>query len=170
MALIRDMFTYWRKPVFTEERVPLDNEALRGLATLLAFSLGGVFAIFIGLGVVFQLFKVEQPQTSAEMNEFMKSAAFPLVVIVLVPIIEEVIFRSWLGLKWGVMLIMPILLWGVAGIIFLKEKPLPTELDFAIMVALSVLFTLYIIQYCRMASDEVRQERAIQSIFPMVFG
>lgn len=169
MALIHEMFAYWRKPIFTQKRQVLDNEALRGLTMLLAFSLGGVFAIFIGLGILFQILEVEHPQTSAEMNKFMKSAAFPLIVIVLVPIIEEIVFRSWLGIKWGVMLIMPILLWGVAGVIFLKEKSLPPELDFAIMVGLSALIFVYIIHFCRTTSDAARQDRALQSIFPFIF-
>jgi len=169
MALIRDMLSYWKRPVFTVQIQRLDTDALIELGKLLAFCLGGVFAIFIAIGLLFQILSVEPPQMSEAADELAMSPVFPLLAIIIVPAIEEVIFRSWLGIKWGVMLILPILLWGVACIVFLQEKTLSSELDFAIMVGLSALIFVYVVQYCRMASEPVQQDKALQRVFPFIF-
>ena len=169
MSLIPKMLIYWKRPVFTEKRQRLDTNALIELGKLLAFCLGGVFAIFIVIGLIFQVLNIEPPKMSDAADELAMSPIFPLLAILIVPAIEEVIFRSGLGIKWGVMLILPILLWGVACIIFLQEKTLSSELDFAIMVGLSTLICVYIIQYCRMVSRPVQQDRALQRVFPFIF-
>jgi len=97
------------------------------------------------------------------------SPIFPLLAIVIVPTLEEVLFRSWLGINWGVMLIMPLLLWGAAAVTYMQDKSIPESVDFMIIVGLSTLIFVYIIQYCRAALHEARTDKALHSVFPMVF-
>jgi len=169
MSLIPDMIAYWKRPQFTTERMSITSESLIDLIKLLAFSLGGVFALMIFTGFVFQILGAERPNVSEDFAKASQQSYFIILAVILAPIVEEVLFRSWLGVKWGVLLILPILLWSLGVIIFLQDKDMVFEVDVLCLVGLTVLTGLYIIQYCRTANRQNYHEQVLERLFPFIF-
>ena len=169
MSLIPDMTAYWKRPKFKTAREPQSASTLIDIFKLLVFSLGGVFAIMIAVGLVFQIMGLERPDVSDDFAKASEKRYFIVFAVILAPLVEEMIFRSWLGMKWGVLLILPILLWCVGVIVFLQEKALPYTLDVACLIGLTILVGTYCVQYCRTATIEGYHEAVLERIFPFIF-
>lgn len=169
MNILPDMLSYWRRPVFHASRERMNGDTLLALVKLLGFSFAAVILISIVTGLLLQGLGLSRPDVNDDFAEMMKSSYFFIGAVILAPLIEEILFRSWLGAVWGVLLVLPLLLWGVVLIVFLQDKALSQSLDLAIVIGMSLLIGAYCIQYCRTASVEGRHKAALQSIFPFIF-
>jgi membrane protease YdiL (CAAX protease family) len=169
MNLLPDMLTYWRRPFFHKSREKVSGKALMALLKLLGFSFAAVFLISIVTGLLLQGMGLSRPDVSEDFAEMMNSAYFFFGAVILAPFIEEVLFRSWLGSVWGVLLVLPLLLWAVALILFLYDKALEQSIELAIIIGISLLIGAYCVQYCRTASKDGHHEAALQRVFPFIF-
>lgn len=169
MNILPDMLAYWRRPIFYPSRERLSGESLMALVKLLGFSFAAVFFISIVTGLLLQSLGLSRPDISEDFTDMMNSSFFFFGAVILAPLIEEVLFRSWMGAVWGVLLVLPLLLWGVVLILFLQDKALSPSLDLTIVIAISALIGAYCIQYCRTATQKGHHEAALQRVFPLIF-
>ena len=86
------------RPVYRDTRDPVDAEGLRHLLVLFLLS---VLAVFVVMGVVWPIILSanggEAPANANDALAEMNPGRMVLMVVVLAPLIEELLFRSWLG-------------------------------------------------------------------------
>ncbi len=106
-----ELFRYLAYPFFTTERDPLDRAAFIAIAKLL----GIVFLIAIIGGSLAQgLYAVSESAPAENQLSTTEWTAFRvLIACVIAPILEELVFRSWLGAKKGLTYVFPlfVLIW-----------------------------------------------------------
>jgi len=91
------------------------------------------------------------------------------MAVIFAPIVEELLFRSWLGRVWGVLLVMPVLL-AIMAVIALSGQSgaMPTVSMIGVALVMGSL-GLYLRRYFETKRVKGLQERAAQHIFPYAF-
>ena len=111
-----------------------------------------------------------QPAETSEAFEAMsQGASFIFIAVILAPVIEELLFRSWLGRVWGVLLVMPLLLAATASFaLYGQRAAMPILSTFGALVVLGSL-AVYLQRYFNTQHIPNRHEQVVQDLFPYIF-
>lgn len=169
MAVIKDMMGYLRRPHPVAVRAPFTPQALMELIKLLGFALLMLPVLGIFMGALFATTGVVVPEPSREFAEVMNRPNFIFIAAVMAPLIEELLFRAWLGKRGGVLWVAPLLLVGLAVITLSNAQPLSLGIRSALMILVAGSFTLYIRRYLSLRRDEAILNAAQARVFPFAF-
>ena len=108
-------------------------------------------------------------ETSKAFKDMAQGSSFIFIAIILAPLIEELLFRSWLGRIWGILLAMPMLLAITAALsLYGHRSAMPEAYIFGILIVLGSL-ALYLQCYFDTKPVKGRHEQAVQQLFPYIF-
>jgi len=145
-TLYADMVRYFRQPIFTQHREKLNAQNLIALLGLIGLVVLTVIPLNI-LSAVLLNIAGESPLKASEDFQAMKAgASFVLIAVIMAPFIEEMLFRSWLGMRWGVLLVMPALLifWACFKITLgLQNEALVSVLRWVLIFGLGLYFWVF---------------------------
>lgn len=111
MTIIFDLLRYLRRPFFTDKRQKFDWAALTQILQLLIF--GFILAALVSRasGMVYCVFEGAVPSSTDAINRTRESLwSYVLSAVIIAPLFEELLFRSWIGHRRGLLLILPIAL------------------------------------------------------------
>ena len=169
MAVIKDMFTYLRRPVMQRQRRRFTPDALFDLIKLLGFAF--LMLIFAGMvmGLVFQVAGVTLPEPSDDFTKMMNRANFVFLAAIVAPLLEETLFRSWLGGRWGILIAGPLLLVAAALIVISGSDAV--DLNIKLFAAITVIgaASLYLSRYAAIRKRPAVLEGAVRTVFPYAF-
>jgi len=100
-SLIGDMVAYWRRPVFTRDREPLTPGGVVALMGLVALVILGLLPVSLIVGTLMAATGSEVPGLSEDAQAAMNSGSFVMLAVIIAPLLEEVIFRGWMGFRAG---------------------------------------------------------------------
>jgi len=121
-------------------------------------------AVALIVGTFYVVSKVPQPETTADFDAHIRLSIFFLIALI-VPFVEETIFRSWLGQRLGILVALPVLL--LFGLIYLADL---TGGPRWILLSLALIVSgVYAQHMWRSRHETVRHENLIRKIFPIVF-
>ena len=162
MLQIPDILAYVKRPVLRAEREKFTPYHLWQLVTLCVF-----IAIFVSivLSYFFAAMGIENPATAEELAREKWTPRELLTIIVIAPIVEELIFRSWLGNKKSIIYFFPafLLLVLIFGLILVKYDAVATALWISLLAT-----DIYIISLWRKGFRPVHQ-RLSDAYFPYIF-
>lgn len=116
-------------------------------------------------GFIFVSFGSTFPETEAEFEKLLVPENIFLIAVA-VPFIEELIYRSWLGWRWGVTILMPIVLIPTTfALIQASEGQVNQGFISLTLIALMIYFTLLF----RRMSEPGFLESFTQRLFPVAF-
>ena len=169
MAVIRDMFTYLRRPVMQRQRRRFTLDALFDLIKLLGFAF--LTLIFAGLvmGLVFQMAGLTLPQPSEDFTQMMNQANFVFLAAIAAPLIEETLFRSWLGARWGVLVVAPLLLCAAALLVITGADMVALNMKLFAAIAVIGAASLYLSRYAALRKSPAVFDAAVKTVFPYAF-
>jgi membrane protease YdiL (CAAX protease family) len=167
-ALYADMIRYFRRPRFVVSRkrlTPHDAVAILGLICLVFLSL---IPLTLIQGLFFQLTGAGAPEPSEAFEAMNESSKFVLLAVILAPLFEELIFRSWLGFRRGVLLIMPglLLFFAMRG---LSAQPDPSGPAILCVMIACISAATYGWKWFHVSPNQVAQENLLRFVFPYVF-
>ncbi|MEP1231013.1 MAG: CPBP family glutamic-type intramembrane protease [Litorimonas sp.] len=175
MTILTELIAFIRRPVFTSVHVPMTGQSIIDLFKLLGltFVLATV-SVMISAGL-YVLLVGAPAQHSEGFNEALtRGDQFFIAAVLIGPVIEELLFRSWLGKVWSILLIMPTLLCFSAVLILASQMQAAPRLSMiGVMIVMGSL-GLYLSRYHQTKSitdvnDELRHDAAVRAIFPYVF-
>ena len=169
MAVIRDMIGYLRHPYPVAARTPFTPQALLELLKLLGFALLMLPVLGLLMGAIFAATGVSMPEPSDEYKEVMNRPNFILLAAVMAPLVEELLFRSWLGKRGGVLWVAPLLLAGLAVIVLVNSDTMALGIRAALMLIVLGSFALYIRRYLSLRRDDTALDHALTRVFPFAF-
>ena len=137
MSLLREIVRYSVQPFFTEHR---EKFSPKFLFKLIFGTLALAYLSILFLNVIFWLFDIEIPAQSESLQDSFSQRNRLLYLILLGPLIEELLFRSWLGSKTGIQIGLPLAIIAIAQIIILINWP---SFSFPFAVAACSVFTIY---------------------------
>lgn len=160
------MFAFIRRPYFPAGKDRVGEPQLKHLVQLLFFSLA--MMIFVG-GVVGAIITAVNGGLPENANETIGQASPAMLLfygVILAPLIEEVVFRSWLGGRRACILGLPILvsLFAVATAVVADVSPI---MSFALAGGLSVLVLGVARQFAALSPPA--QKAARWRLFPVAF-
>ncbi|WP_409432577.1 type II CAAX prenyl endopeptidase Rce1 family protein [Litorimonas sp. RW-G-Af-16] len=169
MSITQDMLAYWRRPTLLPAREAFTPDTCIALFKLLGVSLGLVFLSAIIVGGVLSGAGATMPEPSEDFQDMMRSGSFVVMAIVYAPIIEELLFRSWLRKSWGILMVMPLLLCGSAIFILSRAASEFPMVSYAGILAIITAFGFYLPRYVSTRGEPVLHDRAARRVFPYVF-
>ena len=169
MAVIRDMLGYLRRPHLVAAQKPFTPQALMQLLKLLGFALLMLPVLGLFMGAIFAAAGVALPEPSPEYMEVMNRPNFIFLAAVMAPLIEELLFRSWLGKRGGVLWLAPFLLVSLAVIVLKDADTLSLGLKTALVIMVLGSFALYMRRYLALRRDEAVLNAALTRVFPFAF-
>jgi len=160
------MFAYLRRPYFPAGKDRVGEAQLKHLIQLLFFSLAMMIVLSGFVGAIITNVAGELPENANAAAGQESPAVLLFYGVILAPIVEEVIFRSWLGGRRACVLGLPILisLFAVAAAVIADVSPMVT---FAIAAGLSVLVLALARQLN--ALPPAAQKDARWRLFPIAF-
>lgn len=169
MAVIRDMFTYLRRPVMQRQRRRFTPDALFDLIKLLGFAFLTLIFAGIVMGVIFQVAGVTLPQPSEDFTQMMNQANFVFLAAIAAPLIEETLFRSWLGARWGVLIAAPLLFAAAALFVIIGAEM--AAFNIKLLAAITVIGAagLYLSRYAALRKRPEVLDTAVKTVFPYAF-
>lgn len=105
MSLLKEIATYSARPFFTTER---DRFSLKLLLRLTFLAISLAFLVIIVVSIFFRVLGIEIPDQSEVLKEIPQTKLIFLAVVA-APLLEETIFRSWLGSRAGIQTALPII-------------------------------------------------------------
>ena len=155
------------RPRFRETRTSIDAAGLAHLLALFGMTVLGVI-ILSGLvwPIILSSMDGEMPSNSNDALLDMNPARLILVAIVLAPLLEEIIFRSWLGGRRTALLGFPMLASGLA-LLSLLGSGVGATTGLAVASVLTFL-TLTVWRRAR-TLDEGAFIHAREQLFPFIF-
>ena len=105
--IAREVIGYLRSPYFIRTREKLSPSGLEFLLRLILLKFIIVIAGFAAISGLFSAAGLERPESAIETEKLFAPLMIVLVVFI-VPMIEEILFRSWLGRKWGIIIATPL--------------------------------------------------------------
>lgn len=169
MAVIKDMFTYLRVPAFNPARRPFTPDTLLELMKLLGFSFLLLLLAGIVMSAIFQFAGVTMPEPAEEFSEMMNSPNFIFLAAVMAPLVEEVLFRSWLGRGWGVLLAAPLLLVVAALLVITGAEALAPGVKMISGIVVIAAAILYLTRYVAVRKTPGAVDAAARTVFPYAF-
>ncbi|MDB2439876.1 CPBP family glutamic-type intramembrane protease [Hellea sp.] len=161
MAVIKDMFAFLRSPTLQKARSPLTPDAVLDLIKLLGFCFLTLFVAGLFMAVVFNIGGVTMPEPADEFSE--------MISVLMAPLIEEILFRSWLGRGWGVMVVAPLLLGLAALIVIAGAEALAPGVKITAVVTVTVALIIYLFRYAALRKIPGVVDRAARKVFPYAF-
>lgn len=169
MTVTQDLFAYLKRPVFTQTRQPFGRQACLELLRLLGL---GVILALIGYllaGGMYVAIEGGPPEVSEGLKEVSQGPRFFWMAVVFAPLAEEMLFRSWQGKVWGILLAMPILLClGALLVVSGQSQSMPNLSALLTALILGVL-VVYIRRYNRTRSEPRFHGAAAARMFPYIF-
>lgn len=169
MTVLNDMFLYLRRPSFIARREAFTPDSLMVIFKLLGLSFLMLPLTGLLLGTVFAVTGVSLPEPSDAFQNMAKQSNFILLAAVAAPLIEEGLFRSWLGNRWGILLIAPGLLAVAVIWTLLGREDISSGLRLVAGSAVMSSFALYLARYWRLRSEPGVLDRALRRVFPYAF-
>jgi len=168
LSLYADMIRYFRRPEFTDRQAaltPTEAVAILGLVCLTFLTL---IPISLMQALFFALIGIDAPKPSDGFEAMSKSSRFVLIAVVFAPLIEEVLFRSWLGFRRGVLLVMPALLLVLTGLALVNKTDPSALTQLSVMIAFAAA-ALYGWKWYVLKPSVAEQNRALRQVFPLIF-
>jgi len=110
MSILPELVAYLRRPVFTASHVPMNGQALAELFKLLGITLVlALLSVMITSGL-YSAVSGDTPEVSQDFEALTKSGQLFFMAVIYAPLTEELLFRSWLGRRWGLLFVMPLIL------------------------------------------------------------
>ena len=169
MAVIKDMFAFLRSPTLQKARSPFTPDAVLDLIKLLGFCFLMLFVAGLIMAVVFNIGGVTMPKPADEFSEMMNRPGFIFMAALMAPLIEEILFRSWLGRGWGVMVVAPLLLGLAALIVIAGAEALAPGVKITAVVTVTVALIIYLFRYAALRKIPGVVDRAARKVFPYAF-
>ena len=169
MSIFQDFLNYSHRPVFTSQRELFSIRALWELSKLLGLTFLLLPILILIMGLVLMVAGQEMPAPSEgykKLQESKKSLFYAAVI--LAPLIEEVLFRSWLGFRYGILIILPCFLMGVA--VFQSQSL--TEPHFIVVIVVGLMGLSAGFHFRRLwqyRENIAAQTRTINIIFPYLY-
>lgn len=168
LSLYADMIRFILRPRFVDKRVTLTpNEAVAILGLICLTFLTLIPMTFIQ-ALFFGLTGLQPPQSSDAFEALSNSPRFVLIAVVFAPLIEEVLFRSWLGFRRGVLVILPALLLFLTGLGLMSETE-PSALTQMIVVIAFAAAAFYGGKWYVLKPSVAEQRRVLHHAFPFIF-
>lgn len=160
------MLAYIRRPYFPAGQDRVGDAQLKHLVQLLFFSLAMIILIGGAVGAVITAVKGEVPANANETIGQASPAMLLFYGVILAPLIEETVFRSWLGGRRACILGFPVLvsLFALGTAVLADVSPV---VSFALAVGLSVLILGVARQF--IALSPPAQKAARWRLFPVAF-
>ena len=153
MSVFRDMVIYLRRPYFRRPE-PFGVQTVSALLKLLTFVILMLPVLGLVMGALVAVSGVSLPDPSDDFEEMMRQANFIFLAAIIAPLVEEGMFRSWLGLRWGVLLAAPLLLTLLAlWMAFRPTADAPSELALIVIVIMLGSFAVYVARYFKLRSE-----------------
>jgi membrane protease YdiL (CAAX protease family) len=163
---IGSMLAFIRRPYFPAGKDRMGEPQLKHLAQLLFFSLA--LMIIVG-GVVGAIIAAVNGDVPANANETIGQASPAMLLlygVILAPIIEEVVFRSWLGGRRACILGLPIMvsLFAIGTVVTADMSPV---VSFVVAAGLAILVVGVARQFALLSPSA--QKAARWRLFPVSF-
>jgi len=169
MPIIPELVRFLRRPVFTAERVPMNANALTELFKLLGLALVlAVLSVMI-VGMMYSFSSGDMPETSKDFDAMSQGGQFFLLAVIIAPLTEELLFRSWQGRVWGVILVMPTILALFAMLVLLNHSEALGAISTLGVAIVMGSLGLYLQRYFQTKPINGLHEAATQQMFPYVF-
>ncbi len=107
-SFIRDMVRYWRAPVFVRSRERLKPEGALALIGVVGLLLLAMIPLNLIVTSVMAVAGADMPAMSEEFEEEFTSGRFVYLAVLVAPLLEELLFRSWMGFRTGLLVVMPV--------------------------------------------------------------
>ncbi|MGB3455714.1 MAG: CPBP family glutamic-type intramembrane protease [Litorimonas sp.] len=157
---------YIRRPYFPAGRDPVGEAALRHLAQLLALTLVSMTVLSAVAGGIISSVAGELPDNVNAALGASNPGMLLLVAVGFAPVVEEVIFRSWLGGARACLLGLPILV-SLMAVGTAVTGPVGPMLGFGLAGFLSVLVLSIGQRYAGLSTQA--QKEARWRLFPVAF-
>lgn len=169
MAVIRDMFTYLRRPEIQAQRRKFTPDAFLDLVKLLGFSFLTLIFAGIVMGVIFQVAGVTMPPPTDDFTQMMNQANFIFLAAIAAPLIEETLFRAWLGARWGVLIAAPLLFCAAALLVIMRADMAAFNIKLLAVMFVIGAAGLYISRYAALRKRPEVLDTAVKTVFPYAF-
>jgi membrane protease YdiL (CAAX protease family) len=163
---IANAIQYIRRPYFPAGRDPLGEAALRHLTQLLGLSLGLIILLSGLIGAVVTNLLGDMPENVNAMMGQTNPLMLLLLGVVVAPIIEELIFRSWLGGRKACLIGLPVLT-ALAAVSVAATRGLSPMVTFALGAGFGFMIFAIASQYERLTPSGQKQAR--WRLFPTAF-
>jgi len=160
---------YLRRPMFTAQREPFGRKALSELTQLWTITLGLAIVTVLITTSVYIAIKGRPAEAAEGFTELTQSSRFLFTAIIFAPLLEEVLFRSWLGHIRGILLIMPMLACIVALFLINYHNSWHAVLTLLACGVILVAFAVYARRYRQTYNRPNHHTAAVQRIFPSIF-
>ncbi len=165
MELLADLIQYLRRPFFTQHRDPLTKNNVLRIAKLLVVKIAIAIALSVLVHLAFHILGQDTPESHWE-DEPLFDVQLLFAIVFWAPILEELLFRSWMGRKWTLLLGFPVF---VSFLMLLFEAS-----DLAQIPALtSLLYMIFALFYVALLIGIRKIPNAhnilAQTLFPFVF-
>ncbi len=161
MGLLSDIARYVARPEYRRKRDPISISLfvnLIGLNFFLAFS-AGIFG-----AIVYGILNVPDPEVTDSFRKYIRIENF-FVIAMLVPFIEELLFRSWLGFRLGILILLPVAIITILMVVMQKTN----GLHFLLVVPTLIAIWFYCVSVWRERLNHEKLDRLIGRFFPIVF-
>lgn len=169
MAVVKDMMRYLRKPHPIARREAFTPDAVLSILKLLGFAFLMLPLLGIFMGVIFAVTGVTLPEPSEEFTDMASSPNFIFLAAIMAPIVEEFLYRAWLGRGWGVFLVAPLLLVGLALGVLVGTEGLSSAMRSGLAIMIIGSFALYLSRYLKVRRDVVSLDKALIKVCPFAF-
>jgi len=116
----------------------------------------------------FGLTGVNPPEPSDAFEALNNSSRFVLIAVIFAPLIEEVLFRSWLGFRRGILLALPVLLLFFAGLGLVSETNPSPFAQFSVVIAFAAM-AAYGWKWYNLKPAIEDQRNVLRHVFPFIF-
>lgn len=169
MAVLKDMMRYLRNPHPIARREAFRPDTVFTLLKLLGFAFLMLPILGIFMGLIFAVTGVTLPEPSDEFADIASRPNFIFLAAIIAPLVEELLFRSWLGKRWGVFLVAPLLLVGLALLVLMGADDISSGIRYGLAIMVIGSVSLYIARYLKARHEEGILDRALMRVFPYAF-
>ena len=169
MAVLTDMMRYLRNPHPIARREAFTPDTVLTLLKLLGFAFLMLPILGIFLGVLFAATGVTLPEPSGDFTDMASRPDFIFLAAIIAPLWEELVYRSWLGKRWGVLLVAPLLLVGLALLALMGADDMSSGIRYGLALVVIGSFSLYMSRYLKARHEVGVFDRALKRVFPFAF-
>jgi len=164
MSVSKDIFRYLYKPHFFEEKETLSLGKIPTLGRIMGIDFLLTLVVYFLMVLVTTTVDVSQPARTSHLAREFDIRQF-LKIAILAPFVEELLFRSWLRKKWGVLYVFPFI--SILAICFFLVGfgVALTPVIFG-SAGLILLINAYIISILK---KKIGSDGLVQILFPYIF-
>lgn len=169
MSILPELVAYLRRPVFTASHVPMNGQALAELFKLLGITLVlALLSVMITSGL-YSAVSGDTPEVSQDFEALTKSGQLFFMAVIYAPLTEELLFRSWLGRRWGLLFVMPLILALSAALALSGQSEAAPDMSAISIIIVMGSLGFYLQRYFSTKRMEGLHEQAALHIFPYAF-